>query len=71
MPQEVFGHVEVNTKELVAKAVSQEQASVTLWAIQLLLAITLGFDLVDRWVTKIKSKMKLYTGADVLWIVAS
>lgn len=46
--EEVFGHVDVNTKELVTKAVATEKASISLQAIQLLLACSLGFDLVDR-----------------------
>ena len=46
--EEVFGHVEVNTKELVTRAGAQEKSSHTLRVIQMLLAATMGFDLVDR-----------------------
>lgn len=46
--EEVFGHVEVNTKDLVSKAHAHETASNTLRVIQYLLAATVAFDLVDR-----------------------
>jgi hypothetical protein len=40
--EEVFGHVEVNTKELVTRSGSGERASHSLRAIQILLAATMG-----------------------------
>lgn len=44
----MFGHVEVNTKDLVAKASAHERASTTLRVIQYMLAATVAFDVVDR-----------------------
>jgi hypothetical protein len=44
----VFGHVEVNTKDLVAKATAHERATTTLRVIQYMLAATVAFDIVDR-----------------------
>ena len=46
--EEVFGHVEVNTKDLVAKATAHERATTTLRVIQYMLAATVAFDIVDR-----------------------
>ena len=44
----MFGHVEVNTKDLVAKATAHERATITLRVIQYMLAATVAFDIVDR-----------------------
>jgi hypothetical protein len=46
--EEVFGHVEVNTKDLVVKANAHERATATLRVIQYMLAATVAFDIVDR-----------------------